>query len=268
MAISQSLRNRIVGFTIVASTILIFLPVILSKDMIKRENPDAIAVNGQGAVVNQNGDLTLQPTANHELALNLGGKEGSLNLAPNASSNSAVNANIPGATDDNVEMLEFSRPEMNNSNNQAPIQIASSPKEEVLVANPAPAAKPKPQPQATAPKEEVLVAATPKPQAKPQNPVQSTQASSSSSGEKLVYGSKPNARYVIQVGVFSKRSNADSVIEKIKGEKINVYAIQYSSNGRDLFRVYAGGANNRNDLNDSLVKLDKLCGTKGKIVPI
>ena len=49
MAISVGLRNRLVGFTIVAATLLIFLPVILSKDMIKRPNPDAIAVNEQGA---------------------------------------------------------------------------------------------------------------------------------------------------------------------------------------------------------------------------
>lgn len=267
MAISQSLRNRIVGFTIVASTILIFLPVILSKDMIKRETPDAISINHNGAVVNQNGDLALQPTANTELALNLKGQQGSLNLTAN-NNNSSVNAEIPGPTEDNVEMLEFSRPDMTAQNQpqQAPIQIGA-PKEEVLVAAPTNKAPPKAAPQA--PKEEVLVANTPpKPQAKPQNPVQNTQATPSTSGEKLVVGTKPNARYVIQVGVFSKKANADTVIEKIKSKNINVYAIQYSSNGKDLFRVYAGQANNRNDLNDLLVQVDKLCGTKGKIVPI
>ena len=91
MAISVGLRNRLVGFTIVAATLLIFLPVILSKDMIKRPNPDAIAVNEQGAVLDSSGNLVHQGQPDTQRALNMG-QRGELTLS---SVNTAQGSTFP-----------------------------------------------------------------------------------------------------------------------------------------------------------------------------
>ena len=84
----------------------------------------------------------------------------------------------------------------------------------------------------------------------------------------VIAGSKPSERFVIQVGVFAKRSNADNVVAKIKKAGISVYAIEVASNNKVLYRVYAGHANSRSALNAQVAQIDKLCGTKSKIVSI
>ena len=52
-----------VGFAIVASSILIFLPVILSKDVIVKNDPNAVVINQNGAVLTDEGKLTYQSSA-------------------------------------------------------------------------------------------------------------------------------------------------------------------------------------------------------------
>lgn len=275
MAISTSLRNKLVGFIIVASTILIFLPVLLSKDMIKKDAPDnnAVAITQNGALRDANGNLVPQGQPNVEQALNISGQNNALVLTgqapqrgpqPELNHNLAANSNV--ANDNSVEMLEFSRPQAQNSRPlQAlgPAPLPSNKQPEILEA------KPKPQNQAKQP--EILTAKN-KPAAtnnKPASkPAATSNSSSSASGTKVIAGSKPSERFVIQVGVFAKRSNADNVVAKIKKAGISVYAIEVASNNKVLYRVYAGHANSRSALNAQVAQIDKLCGTKSKIVSI
>ena len=276
MAISTSLRNKLVGFIIVASTILIFLPVLLSKDMIKKDAPDnnAVAITPNGALRDANGNLVPQGQPNVEQALNISGQNNALVLTgqapqrggpqPELNPNLAANSNV--ANDNSVEMLEFSRPQAQNSRPPqalGPAPLPSNKQPEILEA------KPKPQNQAKQP--EILTAKN-KPAAtnnKPASkPAATSNSSSSASGTKVIAGSKPSERFVIQVGVFAKRSNADNVVAKIKKAGISVYAIEVASNNKVLYRVYAGHANSRSALNAQVAQIDKLCGTKSKIVSI
>lgn len=281
MAMSVHLRNRIVGLTIVASTILIFLPVILSKDLIKNEDANAVAITSEGAVHDANGNLQRQPYPNNELALNMNqeavlatngngvGVSANRPLMPPQNQTAPAN-NATSGSNDRVEMLSSSHPQnalgpaplpSNNKANSSNTEILmadnkkpsssnavskpSSSSTEILVAKPNNAKKPAP---------------APAPAQKP--------AASSSSGPKVIAGTKPAERYVIQVGVFSKRANADNVVKKIQQAGISVYAIEVNSNGRDLYRVYAGRANNRNELTAQSARIDKLCGTKSKVVAL
>lgn len=275
MAISTSLRNKLVGFIIVASTILIFLPVLLSKDMIKKDAPDnnAVAITQNGALRDANGNLVPQGQPNVEQALNISGQNNALVLTgqapqrgpqPELNPNLAANSNV--ANDNSVEMLEFSRPQAQNSRPPqalGPAPLPSNKQPEILEA------KPKPQNQTKQP--EILTAKN-KPAAtnnKPASkPAATSNSSSSASGTKVIAGSKPSERFVIQVGVFAKRSNADNVVAKIKKAGISVYAIEVASNNKVLYRVYAGHANSRSALNAQVAQIDKLCGTKSKIVSI
>ena len=275
MAISTSLRNKLVGFIIVASTILIFLPVLLSKDMIKKDAPDnnAVAITQNGALRDANGNLVPQGQPNVEQALNISGQNNALVLTgqdpqrgpqPELNPNLAANSNV--ANDNSVEMLEFSRPQAQNSRPPqalGPAPLPSNKQPEILEA------KPKPQNQAKQPE---ILTAKDKPAAtnnKPASkPAATSNSSSSASGTKVIAGSKPSERFVIQVGVFAKRSNADNVVAKIKKAGISVYAIEVASNNKVLYRVYAGHANSRSALNAQVAQIDKLCGTKSKIVSI
>ena len=284
MAVSNTLRNRLVGFGIVASSILIILPLILSKDMITKRTPDAIAVNGNGAIVNEKGELAYKDQADLNLALNVNSDRGTLQLA-GEQKNPAPDLNdgpVTAGQDNGVEMLEFSRPE-------------TSPSGEILTSNRAPAAAPSGQavqsggteiltpskpaqnaqtaqsqrPQGNShevlvsdrnpPKKEVKPAPAPAP-AKPS-------PGPGSNDEEIIAGSRPGERFVIQVGVFSKKDNAMKVVKILQGDGIPAYAVRVNTNGRELFRVFGGRSNNRNDLNTLVERVNRLCGTKSKIVP-
>lgn len=253
MAISVGLRNRLVGFTIVAATLLIFLPVILSKDMIKRPNPDAIAVNEQGAVLDSSGNLVHQGQADTQRALNMG-QHGELTLSSVNNQNVAGTAtgSAPVAPPKPVTTPERSKTELLTAPAVERKPETTTARTEILTAPPKPATKP-----AAKPEPEILTAAkpAPKPAAKP-----------ASGGDDVIAGTRPTQRYVIQVGVFSQRTNAENVVNKITKAGYSVYAIKVKSNGRELYRVYAAQSNNRDQLNPILTRVNKLCGTKGTII--
>ena len=253
MAISVGLRNRLVGFTIVAATLLIFLPVILSKDMIKRPNPDAIAVNEQGAVLDSSGNLVHQGQADTQRALNMG-QRGELTLSSVNNQNVAGTAtgSAPVAPPKPVTTPERSKTELLTAPAVERKPETTTAQTEILTAPPKPATKP-----AAKPEPEILTAAKPAPKPAPKP---------ASGGDDVIAGTRPTQRYVIQVGVFSQRTNAENVVNKITKAGYSVYAIKVKSNGRELYRVYAAQSNNRDQLNPILTRVNKLCGTKGTII--
>lgn len=257
MAISVGLRNRLVGFTIVAATLLIFLPVILSKDMIKRPNPDAIAVNEQGAVLDSSGNLVHQGLADTQRALNMG-QHGELTLSSVNNQNVAGTAtgSAPVAPPKPVTTPERSKTELLTAPAVERKPETTTALTEILTAPPKPATKP-----AAKPEPEILTAA--KPAAKP---APKPAAKPASGGDDVIAGTRPTQRYVIQVGVFSQRTNAENVVNKITKAGYSVYAIKVKSNGRELYRVYAAQSNSRDQLNPILTRVNKLCGTKGTII--
>lgn len=291
MAISTSLRNRIVGFLIIASTVLIFLPVILSKDMMTRENNQAVAVDQNGAIKDKNGQLQIQSTPDLEQALALGGQSGTLTAPqvqkqPSAQQQNQLASNkkpdnaqpnqgmeILGAPSKNQNASIGNGVVMNDFSANTPAKKQESEAErahEILTASrpaqkPAAApAKPAPQVKPAAPKTEVLVANNAKktPPAAPvaQKPIPQ--------GVKVVAGTRPSESFVVQVGVFGKKENADNIVRKLKGAGISYYMVADSNGNRTLYRVYGGRSNNRNELNNLVPQINKLCGTQSKVVSL
>lgn len=287
MVISKSLRNRLVGFAIVASSILIFLPVILSKDVIVKQNPDAVAVDSNGAVLNQEGQLTYQPSANMEQALNINNQNGVLNLTPEPNNNNLAqqqDSNNQGSVDvdSSVEMLEFSKPNNANANingteiltannnkvNSAPAQAQPNKTQEpeILTASKPSANTPAKKPAVEKKEPEILVAqkAPSKPQATP-----ASAKNNANSKDDVLAGTRPNERFVVQVGVFSKKDNAMNVVNTLKKANISYYAVKVvNANGSSFYRVYGGRSNNKAELSSLSARIDKLCGTKSKVVPL
>lgn len=299
MVISKSLRNRLVGFAIVASSILIFLPVILSKDVIVKQNPNAVAVDSNGAVLNQDGQLTYQPSANMEQALNINNQNGVLNLTPEPNNNNLTqqqDSNNQGSfdVDSSVEMLEFSKPNNANANingteiltannnkvNSAPAQERPNKTQEpeILTASKPSANTPAKKPAVEKKEPEILVAqkAPSKPQATPaptyKEPAKapaSAKNNASNSKDDVLAGTRPNERFVVQVGVFSKKDNAINVVNTLKKANISYYAVKVvNANGSSFYRVYGGRSNNKAELSSLSARIDKLCGTKSKVVPL
>lgn len=299
MVISKSLRNRLVGFAIVASSILIFLPVILSKDVIVKQNPNAVAVDSNGAVLNQEGQLTYQPSANMEQALNINNQNGVLNLTPEPNNNNLAqqqDSNDQGSfdVDSSVEMLEFSKPNNANANingteiltannnkvNSAPAQaqLNKTQEPEILTASKPSANTPAKKPAVEKKEPEILVAqkAPSKPQATPapthKEPAKapaSAKNNASNSKDDVLAGTRPNERFVVQVGVFSKKDNAINVVNTLKKANISYYAVKVvNANGASFYRVYGGRSNNKAELSSLSARIDKLCGTKSKVVPL
>lgn len=287
MVISKSLRNRLVGFAIVASSILIFLPVILSKDVIVKQNPEAVAVDSNGAVLNQEGQLTYQPSANMEQALNINNQNGVLNLTPEPNNNNLAqqqDSNNQGSVDvdSSVEMLEFSKPNNANANingteiltannnkvNSAPAQAQPNKTQEpeILTASKPSANTPAKKPAVEKKEPEILVAqkAPSKPQATP-----ASAKNNANSKDDVLAGTRPNERFVVQVGVFSKKDNAMNVVNTLKKANISYYAVKVvNANGSSFYRVYGGRSNNKAELSSLSARIDKLCGTKSKVVPL
>lgn len=310
MAVSTGLRNKLVGFVIVASTILIFLPLLLSKDMIKKNAPvdNAVAISADGAIRDANGNLVPQAPATFEQAVNPRGQDGELlasNNVPYGSSMPELNSNLGSHAnadlDNGVEMLEFSGPQggatLSGSNANGLTAAAGAnrhPQPEILGGAGSASKQPSKQP-------EILVAQNnnkpetttnkasdkstaknnakdEKPAAKPTKKEEPKATAStkndkkpeakSEPGTKVIAGSRPNANFVIQVGVFAKRDNADGVVAKIKKAGISVYAIEVKSNSKTLYRVYAGHANSRSALSKQVAQIDKLCNTKSKVVAL
>lgn len=286
MVISKNVRNNLVGFAIVASSILIFLPVILSKDVIVKQNPDAIAIDNNGAVLNEEGKLTYQPNANLEKALNINGQNGSLTLTPDTNNSQLGEELNQGgdeliASDNGVEILEASRPETNKrpeiltSNRVNNKPVANKNEVEILTAtNKKPVVKEPATAQKTNKEPEILVAQKPnnsqasKPAVKPQSPKESV-APAKSNNDNVLAGTRPTERFVVQVGVFSNKDNALRVVDKLKNAGIPYYAIKITNNsGGTLYRIYGGRSNNKNDLKALSERINKLCETKSKIVPL
>lgn len=289
MAISTSLRNRIVGFLIIASTVLIFLPVILSKDMMTRENNEAVAVDQNGAIKDKNGQLQIQSTPNLEQALALGGQSGTIaapqmQQQPSAEQNHQLASNNkPSSAQPNkgVEILGAPSKNQNASigngivmndfsaNSSSKNQASEAKRAEEILTASRPAQKPAPAPapapaKPAAPKTEVLVANN----AKKNPPAAPAVQKPTPQGVQVVAGTRPSESFAVQVGVFGKKENADNIVKKLKSAGISYYMVADSNGNRTLYRVYGGRSNNRNELNNLVPQINKLCGTQSKVVAL
>ena len=85
-------------------------------------------------------------------------------------------------------------------------------------------------------------------------PATSSEASSGATG------------WVVQLGVFASRANADRLAEELKGKGFKVAVSETAGNGRKLYRVRSAPVGDRNAAQDLAVRL-RAAGATGSVVP-
>ncbi len=251
MAIAVTLRNRIVGFLIIISILLIALPALLGRS--PQQTPDdAKALAGHGSV---SSDLNLaEPDYSSLLAPEDDSSHGLISENPEllaeltgANSSAPTTPSAAAAGQDNVEQLSFTNdnPPQRTAVTE-PAVSSDKPQEEVLVAanartNTAPAAP----------------AASPAPASAPAAAPQAAPSAASSSG---------TGGFTVQVGVFSQKSNADRVMNILRNAGITPRSETVTSEGREMIRIYAGDGD-RSSLESLVSKIDEAAGVKARIVP-
>ena len=229
--ISKSLRNRIVGFLVLLSVILIFMPFLMKDDVVAKKNTDAIAITPEGAVTDNNGQLVsagehdysdlLEPIDDSVAKTQVQPKADSpfdalkTKQSDTASSNTVDVAEIP---DDNMfasSELEVATPTNSSQSATLPSVSNQTVKSETLKSSHSAAAD--------APKANTQKTAAPK-----------ADANALASGN-----------YAAQVGVFSKKAGAQQVISQLKSAGFSPVTQNVNINGKPLIKVYAGTSKNR-----------------------
>jgi len=133
------------------------------------------------------------------------------------------------------------------------------PGEEAATAPPAPTPAPPaatPNPMAAAPDIAANTAAA------PTGPARVVPSAPAPSNQRVESGN-----FVVQLGTFSSRANADRLARDMKTKGFPAFVVPVASNGRELFRVRVGPARDRAAA-ESLAAQLKRAGQSGSIVPI
>lgn len=72
--------------------------------------------------------------------------------------------------------------------------------------------------------------------------------------------------WVVQLGVFASRGNADRLAQELKGKGFRISVSEIAGSGRTLFRVRAGPVSDRTAASELAVKL-RAAGAPGSVVP-
>ena len=224
MAITKSIRNRLVGVLVILSLILILVPLLnpsKSQDGAQNEvDKEAIAITSQGAVTDDNGQL-----------VSVGEKDYSDLLDPVDDTKSALVSNndkspFDAVNKDNLPSAQ-ELPAQNQLETTAPITEAPA-KPNTYV-----------EPTQTV-KTEVLTSnrtnngKTTNTQAS-RNVVKNTQKTSIATGS-----------YAAQVGAFTQKEKIQAVMAKLTKAGFKPVSHNINVNGKALVRIYAGSAKDRN----------------------
>lgn len=278
MPLARPLRNRIVGFLVIVSAILMILPVLLNDSQEKhreklQENDNIIMFDHDAEKAEAEGPQLLH---DDPAFADLQAPEDDLPQPDSAASSLYTGPNpdaAPKQADSAVTAPEFDNipPQMTTVQ---PVQPARPQNQgtEILTAQPAPQ---RPQQSAQPPRSngntEILTAPAPQrvqtartapavqPQPKPAAAPQSSQSAT---------GSMPQGAFSVQVGVFSQRANAQKVVSKLQQAGIQAYLQNANVNGTQMVRVYAGSASSREALTSLQQKIDALTSLKSRIVPV
>lgn len=268
MVVATKMRNRIIGFLIIVSFVLILLPLMMS-DKKQTPNNDLIAINQNGAITDTNGQLIQSQEKDY----------GSL-LEPVDDSKNVTPTPLPSAGDNSSNSQA-----LYNTDNQGTVEILDFPTD-TAPSQTTTAVAPTEQPQRetnNAPHytEELVasnatntstatkasnntVASKPQPskaqaQAKPQAQVPVHQA-------QVTPAPAVKGAYTVQVGAFSVVANANKLAETLKQNGISARVAHENVNGKSLYKVYAGSSNNKNELNNLVTRIESIAKIKGKVV--
>ncbi len=241
MAVTKTLRNRIVGFLILLSLVLMVMPLLLDKRaaapaLNDSAVQDVIAINENGAFTDGNGNILNSAETDYATLL---APENDLKDNP-----SALQAPDPAAAPQPATAV---RQQSTGAGVSAATEILTAP--------------PKVQQNiATQDSTEILRA----PVRSDDKKDTATRGSSAAAGSKVAVNKQ--GAYTIQVGVFSQQSNAENAMRKLKAGGIEAYSEKVTVNGKTMVRVYAGAGASQQELQSLLGKVEKLTGAKGRIV--
>ncbi|MDY6323236.1 MAG: SPOR domain-containing protein [Succinivibrio sp.] len=264
MAFGKKLRNRIIGFLVIVSLVMILLPMMMKPEDTYRKSDSSIAVDQNGALTDGSGrmagggqdysdllapveDVAVDP---QEVARNnaqSGARPGPDEGSPFAAERDRAIPSDPQAQVEQLKSAQQTPVQNTASQNQSAVQGNS----ETLTSSrkPQPQAQPKPQakPEKRDSKETLVSSRQPKPQ---------SQAVSGKGG------------YAVQVGVFSQQANADKVIAKLRAAGISCRSVIMELSGRKAVKVLAGSASSREAAASIAARVQQITGTKANVVEL
>lgn len=183
---------------------------------------------------------------------------------PNAAKPATISEGAPAATTDSGAAAGGSdsngaQAGENADKTAPPPQKPPAPQEKptpVPQERPVPATRPRAAEKAPAPARH-LAAAKP-PEEKP--PVAASEGSSGGAASSAGTG------WVVQLGVFASRANADRLATELKGKGFKVGVSETAGNGRKLYRVRSAAVSDRSAAQDLAVRL-RAAGATGSVVP-
>jgi len=154
-----------------------------------------------------------------------------------------------------------------NAQKPEPPQEKPEPLQEKPVPQERPVPAPHPRPVEKAPPVAHHLAAAKPPEVKPSPPDMKQPASEAKpSSVARSEASSGGSGWVVQLGVFASRANADRLAEELKGKGFKVAVSEISGNGRKLYRVRSAALGDRGAAQDLAVKL-RAAGATGSVVP-
>lgn len=260
MSISKSLRNRIVGLLVIVSLIMIIVPAMMDPRQVYTQDENAIAVNDQGAVVDNKGQL-VSPSEHDYTDL----------LAPEDDTLASVNNGAP-SVNNVTPLVTTTPPATSNEDLEVPDDNMFGPAPTIVDAQPLNSQN------ANATVTESLPSVSDK--SKTENTQTTTQtASNNKKNETTSVNSqtKPQTNtqknqpqtkgdFALQVGVFSNKQNADSVLARLKMSGYKPVTQVINVNGKQAIRIYAGFASTRDAAKAMAADVQKRTGFKCNVV--
>lgn len=300
MALGKKLRNRLVGLLVLVSVAMILVPAIMDPGQIYKKTPDTIAVDGNGAVTDQNGRMVQGGQDYSDLLAPIEGNgitpeqvaaqnSGKLNVS-NTDENNLPLAQSPIDSWDDVpsasepiaaNQAPAIEPSALNAETKGALEVEQLKRNQQSAKTTSAKNRTRAESQNVASNSgvEILKSSRANAQTKPQAKVQNTNSNKNSNAERLVStrstqrtnnrqtsSSNTQGAYTVQVGVFSSKANADGVISKLKASGISARQVPAVINGRNLIRVYAGNASTREGAEGIARRVQQITGTRGSIV--
>ncbi len=284
MALGKKIRNRILGLLVLLSIAMIMVPAIMDPGQIYKKSADSIAVNGYGAVGENNG----RPDGSSDYSDLLSPVEGA-DITPEqlAAQNAGTRDKPSENTDESDPFADNQALSIAQSNDNADPFAGVTDNTAVNAVPRAIPADGNAQVQRLKQAQAQAQNNTPRPQNEVLKSSKNTQSTAkapanSSNTERLVSShartqstttntgnvSVPSSGFAVQVGVFSSKQNADSVVAKLKAAGISARQVPAVINGRSLIRVYAGAPKSKDAANGIARRVQQVTGTKPSVVAL
>jgi DedD protein len=272
-------KERLTGAIILVALIVLLVPELLTGPVRSATAPQPAATSAEESPLRS---YTIDLADETRSRGDTGGSTGPAAPQPAAATPGTPEPSTaakPATISEGAPAAASADPAASASNSSAPPpqqekpQVA--PEQPVPQERPAPAPRPRAAAKAPAPAHHLAVAAKP-PEPKPpeakQPEVKPSPSQAKPSTPQSEHSAPPSeassggAGWVVQLGVFASRTNADRLAEELKGKGFKVAVSEVAGNGRKLYRVRSAPLGDRTAAQDLAVKL-RAAGATGSVVP-